>query len=146
MRRRSNRLEHPLGVSILAISILLLPGVAGAFCRAPTFEVDEWRARSAENFCQDQAEAEKYCKVWFKQCKKRVKAAAKCQIKESKTRTPETKARCQLPLWTGDPKLCAKSATTLGKEDRFVALLSLDIALEDCEQYVPNCINKCRVP
>ncbi len=117
------------------------PGMA-EICVATSLVEDRWDNEIAFNQCGTEKEARWVCNVWMKQCKKRVKAAAKCNVAQAKTEAAYHKALCKLER-TLDPKGCLAGWTDVLKNRSAEIKERLKKGQDDCEDTFESCVRDC---
>lgn len=135
----------PLVAVGVALALALPAGTAGAdaICPEPTNVTGWWNAHDPLGLCESEAEAKRTCKVFLKLCKKRVKAMAKCALKERKNETALKNKQCGLP----DLPISESDCKQTVKTDHGIVTdgikTNLGHALDQCESH--DCVGRCQL-
>ncbi len=142
MRKRA-RQAHPFAATTLATLLLLLPGApASALCDPIAGEASQFLGFSVGQCTA--AESRKYCKVWLKQCKKRVATANKCLNARIKSELTLLKAECKLDFF--DTKPCIQGRVSNAQQEKDNVKEQRDIELAACATLEADCVAKCVLP
>ncbi len=127
----------------------VLPAPAQAFCDVPLVAaqdyVDDLPSLTGPGYCDTDKEAESTCRLWLKQCKKRVNAATKCSLALVKTDLAFSLGRCKLPNHSPDPKACRTLAKGSAAQQRSNLKANQLLGREHCEANELFCRGQCKV-
>jgi hypothetical protein len=128
--------------AIAVLAWIAIPGAAAASCETPEAAGAEVAGSSLLG-CRDAKAAQRYCRSWLSACKKTVKSAAQCRVKEIKIRRGLDLAECKADEAIVDEKACFDNVKRASKNTKDALKTDKADALQSCEEFdcVPRCLS-----